>query len=287
MGFVHLKERSIDVSQEYLNFSEISRQIPFEKLLNWLNIPFTRTAKELKGENFIVTIEKNLYINTKNKDEKGSVINFLSHLNQIDLRAAAHELKNQFLKNGSHKKDESKKLPQLELLYTDQLMTYGITEEIASEYEIGLVKQRSIMSGKIALKVYSQDQTVAGYIGYNSKDGSWYFPKDFKRPVWNLHRLTDNEFIFLVANPFDALKIISFGYPHTACLLGNSMTDSQLEQLRKMEFLQSIILIHEDPMNIVGRLAKYVYVRYEIPPKPIRQIDHAEFLQFFSFSPQS
>ncbi len=100
------------------------------------------------------------------------------------------------------------------------------------------------------------------------------------------NRLTGNEFIFLVTNPFDALKIISFGYPHTACLLGNSMTDNQLDQLRNIESLQSIVLIHSDPLNIVGRLAKYLYVRYEIPPKPIREMDHMEFLSMVSFSPR-
>ncbi len=174
------------MSQEYLNFNEISRHIPFEKVLNWLNIPFTKTEKEIKGETFVVTIERNLYINPKDKEQKGSIINFLSHYKQIDLRSAALEFKNQFLKNVSPKKDTAKEIPTLELHYTDQLMTYSITEQIATEYEIGLVKQRSIMSGKIALKVYNQDTTVAVYIGYSSKDGSWLYPKDFKRPVWNL-----------------------------------------------------------------------------------------------------
>lgn len=265
---------------EYLNFKEISQLVPFKNLLNWLNIPFKETDKELIGNGFIVTKEKNLYFSTKDKTQKGSVINFLTHHKEIDLRAAALEIKKQFL---TDKPKEEKKIPDLELHYTDQLLSYGITKEIAEQYEIGLVKQKSIMAGKISLKVYNPDNSVAGYIGYNIKDG-WFFPKSFHRPIWNLNRLFNEDFIFLVANPFDALKIISLGYPHTACLLGNSMTDDQLNQLQSMPNLQSIALLHSDPLNIVSRVAKHLFIRYDIPSKPIRETDHTEFQQFFTHS---
>jgi len=269
---------------EFLDFADISKKVTFKELFNWLNIPFDETDKELKGDEFIITKEKNLYINPKRKDEKGSVINFLCHHKQIDLRSSASELKKQFLSN-QPKQEEAKELPNLELHYTDQLMTYDISSEIAKTYEIGLVKQRSIMSGKIALKVYNPDESVAGYIGYQTNDGKWFYPKGFKRPVWNLNRLQDKEFIFLTTNPFDALKIISFGYHHVACLLGNSMTDDQLTQLQNMPCLQSIALLHNDPMNIVSRVAKHLFIRYDIPPKPIRETDHSEFQQFYLHNP--
>ncbi|MBS1516616.1 MAG: hypothetical protein JSS91_00855 [Bacteroidetes bacterium] len=265
----------------YLDFSAISKQITFEQLLNWLNIPFTDKGTELIGKNFVVNVEKNLYLNTSDKEQRGSIINYLSHHKQIDLRAAALEIKHQFLVD---KSKEEKKIPDLELHYTDQLLSYGITKEIAEQYQIGLVKQKSIMAGKIALKVYNEDNSVAGYIGYSVKDG-WYFPKNFKRPIWNLNRLFNEDFIFLVANPFDALKLITLGYSHTACLLGNSMTDDQLKQLQSMPNLQCIHLIHTEPMNIVSRVAKHLFIRYDIPPKPIRELDHTEFQQFFLHSP--
>jgi hypothetical protein len=266
---------------EYLNFAEISQQVPFKTLLDWLNIPFNETDKEIKGEEFIITKEKNLYINPKRKDEKGSVINFLCHHKQIDLRSAASELKKQFLSNTPK---VEKKIPDLELHYTDQLLSYSITKEIADLYNMGLVKQKSIMSGKIALKVFNNDKSLEGYIGYTVKDG-WYYPKGFKRPIWNLNRLFNEEFIFLTTNPFDALKLISLGYSHTACLLGNSMTDDQLLSLHTMTNLQSIHLLHTDPLNIVGRLAKHYFIRYDIPSKPIREFDLTEFQQFFLHKP--
>jgi hypothetical protein len=44
--------------QEFLNFSEISKAVSFEDVLNWLNIPYQSKNKELRGEGFIVSIEK-------------------------------------------------------------------------------------------------------------------------------------------------------------------------------------------------------------------------------------
>ena len=273
LTLVHLK----GAIMEFLDFKDISQKVSFENLLNWLNIPFNKNGKELKGDTFIVNIEKNVYINPKNKEERGSPINFLSHHRDCDLRSAASEIKKQFLTN---KPKEEKTLPELELHYSDQLMTYDITDELAKDYKIGLVKQRSIMAGKIALKVYNADDSLEGYIGYTAKEG-WYYPKGFKRPIWNLNRLKEAEFLFLTTNPFDALKIISLGFPHTTSLLGNSLTDEQFNQLNEHEFLQGIHLIHPDPMNIVTRIAKHMYIRYTIPPKSLRETSISDFHEIY------
>ena len=64
---------------EFLNFKEISKQISFEEVLNWLNIPFQKKDKELRGEGFIINIEKNLFFCPDNDELKGSVINFVAH----------------------------------------------------------------------------------------------------------------------------------------------------------------------------------------------------------------
>lgn len=264
---------------EFLNFAEISKDVAFHRLLNWLNIPFKETDKELKGEYFIVSKEKNQYFNTKDKTQKGSVINFLSHHKQIDLRSAASEILKQFLSTPSPKAEE-KTIPLPELHYTEQLLTYDCTKELAEQYEVGLVKKHSIMAGHITFRVYKPDGVLAGHVGY--KDGNWKYPKDFKRSIWNLHRLPEAEFLFVVPNPFDALKIASFGYPHVVSLLGNSMTDDQLQQLIDHEYLQGITLIHKDPMNIVQRVAKHLYIRYFVPSTSIREMDSLQFAQLFN-----
>jgi len=55
---------------EFLDFNKISQRIPFADVLDYLNIPYTVKGKELKGEDFIVDTEKNLYFNPKG-DDKG------------------------------------------------------------------------------------------------------------------------------------------------------------------------------------------------------------------------
>ena len=83
--------------QNFLNFAEISKDISFHDLLDWLNIPYQKNGKELKGKDFIVSVEKNLYFSTVKDNNKGSVINFLANHKDIDLREAASILKIQFL----------------------------------------------------------------------------------------------------------------------------------------------------------------------------------------------
>src|SRR5690606_41829952 len=66
-----------------------------------------------------------------------------------------------------------REIPELELHYPDILASYSITEEMAKEYEVGLVKQKSIMSGKITFRVRDGLGQPIGYVGYQEKDGSW------------------------------------------------------------------------------------------------------------------
>lgn len=61
--------------QEFLNFAEISKAIQFGDVLDWLNIPYQKKNKELKGEGFIISLEKNLFFTPNNDSLKGSIIN--------------------------------------------------------------------------------------------------------------------------------------------------------------------------------------------------------------------
>jgi hypothetical protein len=247
------------LSNEYLNFAEISEKVSFIDLFNFLNISYSQKNDELKTQDgIIVNIKKNLYFNTKDENQKGSVINFLAHYKAIDLRNAAKELKDNFLNEVAPPKRE---IPELELHYTEFLRLNDISKELAKEYEVGLVKQRSIMSGKIAFRIRDAFSNPLGYVGYNEKDGSWFFPKGFKRPLYNAHRLINSPTIILVINPIDALKIISFGFPTVGALLGKSINDGQFETLKELENVEKIFLIHPEPENLVIRLSQIKYVR--------------------------
>ena len=149
----------------------------------------------------------------------------------------------------------------MELFYTDFLNQLSITKELATDYEIGLVKQRSIMSGKIVFRIRDINSNPLGYIGYGEKDNSWFYPKGFKRTLYNAHRLIEYKTIFLVINPLDAIKIISFGYPSVAALLGRTINEEQYQTLLQLDKLEKIFLLHDEPDNLILRLSKIKYVK--------------------------
>jgi len=237
---------------EYLNFAEISKKIFFKDVLDWLNIPYTITQQgEIKGEGFIITVAKNLYFNPLGQD-KGSVINFLAKKKNIDIRTAAAELKQVFLKE---QKQPPKELPVLELHYCKFLEDKGISKEMAKEYEIGLVKQHSIIAGKIAFKMYDDLSIHTGYVAYNPNKDEWFFPKGYQRDLFNIHRV-DGESVYLTVSIWEALELIKEGKQAVA-LMGKSMTERQEEQLKRFVFIS---VIHPEPDNIIVRLAKFAFV---------------------------
>lgn len=263
------------MSNEYLNFSEISSKVSFKELLDYLNISYSQKNNEIRtNDGIVINIKKNLYFNTKDSNQKGSVINFLSHYKNIDLRSAAKELKDNFLKEPTSPKRE---IPELELHYTDLLKNNFISQELAKEYEVGFVKQRSIMSGKIAFRVRDINANPIGYIGLNIKDGSWFYPKDFKRPLYNAHRLINAKEIFLVINPLDALKIIGFGYSSVGALLGRTINDQQMQILEELKSVERIILIHPEPENLILRISKIKFIKL-FPVSNLYALSKEEFI---------
>lgn len=271
---VKRKEVSTLSKQEFLNFAEISKAISFIDVLNWLNIPYQKKNKELRGNGFIISIEKNLFFVPDNDDLKGSVINFVAHHKQIGLREAALLLKTQFL---SKEKEviHTKEIPNLSLEYHDYLAQRLIDPQLAKEYEVGFVKQRSIMAGRIAFKIYDHLGSLIGYIGFKPEDGSWLFPKGFKRPLCNVFRIKDTKSAIVTVDPFDALRIVSLGMPQVVSLLANSMTAEQEGQLKEFKY---ILLFHPEPENIVNRLYETSFIKAPKLIKPFKEMSNQELM---------
>jgi len=269
------------LSNEYLNFKEISEKVKFIDLFNHLNLCYSQKNDELRtNDGIVVNIKKNLYFHTKDKTQKGSVINFLAAHKGIDLRSAAKELKDTFL---SIEQEDKKQIPELELHYTDYLKQYSIGPELAKEYEVGLVKQRSIMSGKIAFRIRDINSIPIGYVGFNTKDGSWFFPKGFKRSLYNIHRVKESKEVILVINAFDALKLIEFGYSSVVALLGKTINEEQIEQLNQINNIKNILIIHPEPENIIIRLSKIKFIKL-YPISDISVFSKEEFISILNSS---
>jgi len=225
--------------KEFLNFAEISKAIPFSEVLDWLNVPYQRKNKELKGDGFIVSLEKNLFFSPKDENFSGSIINFVSRHKQIELREAASLLKQTFVTKTEY--TPKREIPILLLNYDPYFGEQQIKPEIVTEYEAGYVTQRSIVAGRIAFKIYDHLGKHTGYIGYKKEDKSWFFPKGFTRPLYNFHKLKDFKSVVVTTDPFETLRIISIGIPQSVSLLAKSMTNEQEEALRKFRF---ILLFH-------------------------------------------
>ncbi|MCC6817790.1 MAG: hypothetical protein IT245_02720 [Bacteroidia bacterium] len=253
---------------EFLNFQEISK-VPFLDVLNWLNIPFHQKNGELKGDGFVINLEKNLYVNPKNSLGKGSVINFYANTQGVDLRTAASMIKAQFL---TKPKEPKREIPNLILAYDPWLHEHGFSEELCKKYEVGMVKQKSIFAGKICFKTYDEQDKHSGYVAYNHKDGSWLFPKNYRRTIYNIHNCKDVKFPILVTNPFDVLRFAKLDFPYTISLLGKTMTEDQENQLKQF---RTILLLHVEPDNIVQRLSKFVFIKSPEfkPPEYLTQED--------------
>ena len=254
--------------QEFLNFAEISKAIQFSDVLDWLNVAYQRKQNELRGDGFIVSIEKNLYFSPQDDLKKGSVINFVSSFKDIGLREAALLLKHEFL---SKKKEVQPKrdLPDLHLEYHECLAEQLISPEIAKEYEVGYVRQRSVIAGRIAFKMYDNEGEHIGYVGYKKEDDSWYFPKGFKRPLYNLHRIIDKKAVIVTADPFDALRIISLNIKNVVSLVSNSMTAEQEQVLKQFKY---IVIFNKAPENIVNRLCSSTFVKAPLLSKPVKEL---------------
>jgi len=238
----------------------------------WLNIPYQQNNGEIKGDEFIINVDKNLYFEPKG-DKKGSVINFLSHFKEIDLRTAALEIKNQFQLLA---KETKKEIPNLLLEHHKMLEAYGITEEIAKEYEVGSVRQKSIFAGKLAFKIYDESGKHTGYIAYNTKDGNWLFPKGFKRTVYNIHKV-EKTFVIVVINTFDIFHLISLGYSNSVALMAKSMTDDQENVLKEFKH---ILLLHPEPENIINRLSKHLFIKALLLEKKVSELKAEDIKSF-------
>ena len=271
------------MAKGYLDFKDISEKVRFRQLLDWLNIGYTETRENegtLKGQtdkfSFIITESKNLFLVPEADEPKGSPINFLAAYKGVDLRTAAKELKETFIKATPKPKRE---IPDLELTYCKQLEEIGLPEEFCKEHEIGWVKAKSIMSRKIAFLIRDENGDKKGYVGYDHKKDNWFFPKGFKRTmVYNLYRAA-TPYAILTTDLFDCAHIIKSGFPFTVSLMGKSATEEQTTLLNNR--FQRILFLADNPENVRARLAKQSFVKTPELQKPVREMTAEEIKACF------
>lgn len=243
----------------YLDFAEISRQVGFKELFDRLGVPYSEDIKEIRAgfngkTSYIVNKHKNLFLCPYDNNIRGSVINFLANHKGISLRDAADELFKMFLAKSSEPRRD---IPDLKLYYTPILEKMNIDLETAQHFEVGLVKEKSIMAKKIAFLLRDQAGNKVGYVGW-SRESGWFFPKGHKQAhLYNLHRVAGDHAI-LVANPFEVIRLTQLGFHNAIALISGNMTAEQLSLL--LRFKKVLILMAESD-NIRNRIAKAIFVK--------------------------
>jgi len=236
-----------------VDFKTISL-IKFKDVLDWLQIQYTETKTELRGEGFVINLEKNLYFNPTGQD-KGSIINFVSTRKNLSLRDAAIELKKKFL---DPIREPKRPIPNLTLHYCDFLKDY-CSEPNARDLEVGLVKEKSIMAGKIAFKMFGPNKEHVGYIGFDPEKLQWFFPKHYKNDyLWNFHYAykANMKVVHAAPDPLVGLVLIQNGHLNTVAFTSRNPTDAQIEQICRFKAAQ--LNIAKD--DLILKLARRIYV---------------------------
>jgi hypothetical protein len=229
----------------YLNFSEISK-IPFQKVLEWLEIPYTQTQDgKLTGQGFIITIKKNLFFNPTGED-KGSIINFVANYRDMSLRDAAALLHNEFL--------IEHQIPEYDLHYCEFLEKEGIPESTAKEWEVGLVKNhKGPAAGRIAFKIRDIDGNKVGYALYNPKDGSYFYFRGYKHDhIYGLHRVQKPT---LYQDPLSAVKNDAISLTYTG--LTEAQEKALIHRLSALELSSALSNLD----NLVKKLVNNIYIK--------------------------
>lgn len=234
----------------YLNFQEISRQIPFIMLLDHYGLDYSVREGAIIGKgkfDFIVDTEKNVFLCPQDKEIKGGVINFCSFYEGINLREAAKKLQDLFIKEHKPKKE----IPELTLEYDKFLEKKGYSKEFCEKMEVGRYKGKGIMTGRIVAKCYDINSNKVGYVGYDDKKDKWLYPKGFVRPIYNANNVS-TPYCILTAGLFDTLNVLQC-YPFVVGLLGVSMSESQ-QSIMALRY-QRVLLIHKAGENVRNRLS--------------------------------
>lgn len=245
----------------YYNFAEISERIKFKELFDKLGIVYVEDGGELKGEFedncvFIVNKAKNLFFCPKDRECKGSVINFTAYHCNCSVTEAAKMITEKLFKES---KLPEREIPDLKLHYSPAIERLGISIETCRALDVGLVKERSVMAGKIAFTIKDNEGNKVGYVGWSQSQG-WYFPKGHKNIyLYNVNNCKKSE-VKLVTDTFDVVRLYQQGIDAIS-LMSSNMTDEQ-EAIIKAKF-STVIVALKNPANIVMRLANSCFVKIE------------------------
>jgi DNA primase len=113
----------------------------------------------------------------------------------------------------------------------------GIQEDILTAFGVGYYRGRGMMENRIVIPVYNTSKQLVAYAGFHPEERTYTYPPKFKRELelYNLAAaLADHgadQGVILVRHPLEALMLISAGFTNSAALMGDTLSEEQVELL--------------------------------------------------------
>jgi hypothetical protein len=177
------------------DWQELKAALPIEQAISMLNLDMKKRqngqwrgacpCKKGGPTALSVTPEKQRFY-CFGSNEHGDIIAFVSHIKQIEMKAAAEWLHDSVYSSRTipeareGKANQTKKLEALSNLESDHeaVSAVGFDTDVAARLGIGF-RTKGAGAGSVLIPVRNQDGVIEGYVGVTDLA---YIPKDFQPP---------------------------------------------------------------------------------------------------------
>lgn len=231
-----------------IDFNTLVSQLPVSGVLEILSVEAQQQGSSIKAPCFKDGCGGSISFTTRGaKQGLGFCVkhrggcNILQYANNLrkseTLRETAEWLNGEFLnlKKTSPNQEFNREIP---LGWHNSMLEY-CDQELAKEMEVGLVTGKSILSGHIAFAVHDPDGIKLGYVGKNLKTKEWKTPAKLDTSVllYNMHRVTWSDEVFITREIETAIKYWQYGLPIVAAFGQNFLTGNQVDLIRRFKKL--------------------------------------------------
>jgi hypothetical protein len=113
----------------------------------------------------------------------------------------------------------------------------GIHEDILTAFGVGYYRGRGMMQNHIVIPVFNTSRQLVAYAGFHPEERTYTYPPQFRKEL-ELYNLAGaradhgaDQGVILVRHPLEALTLISAGFTNSAALMGDTLSEEQVELL--------------------------------------------------------
>lgn len=244
---------------------------------------------------FVVNMDKNIWTCKSDSCRKaserrgGNVLDFVAAMETCSIREAALKLADWFRVSGDTQRDSVKPTPPkpepkpttnaplgFQLKGVDPTHPYlaarGVEPATASHFGVGFFPGKGSMSGRIVFPIYDDQDQLVAYAGraLDAEEPRYKLPNGFQKNhvLWNLNRAVKSgeQRVIVVEGFFDCMKVVQAGFTTTVALMGNTLSEAQV-QLLANRFREVLVMLDGDEpgraasADLASKLLQSSYVR--------------------------